>query len=235
MEHGPWTMMKFDSIFRYALIVSPQSIPRFWTFVNVTLFLYSTALLIILAFRDEGDWAYDVCADEWYLTYDVVTCLVWLIETSLTMVWLVVTVPPSSHDSAPSSPTTNGASAVPPIDTSSSSSSTGWKSSIWWFLKWHIVEWILAFYFLIDSTIRVVKTVHGVDHTADMVFDVGLNFLAYGYILIAQYIERRRYYGQRLLEGYEYPRDAGIFQSTYQDSLDHYKTVNSPSSYMVSA
>jgi hypothetical protein len=145
MEHGPWTMIKLDSIFRYALIVSPQSIPRFWTFVNVTLFLYSTALLFLLAFRDEGDWAYDACVDEWYLTYDDVICLVWLIETSLTMVWLVVTVPPSSLDSAPTTAattTTNGASAVPPIDTSSSS---GWKSSIWWFLKWHIVEWILAF------------------------------------------------------------------------------------------
>ena len=201
-------MMKLDDIIRLSLTLSPQSIPQFWTFMNAILLLYSTALLIILAFRDEGDRVYDVLAHEWYLTYDVVVCLVWLVETSLTMAqtWFIGAVPSSSLDNNTTTITT-GTSAVSPITTTLSSSSSWWKC--------HVVEWILALYFVMDSMVRVMKNVHGKGHTTGMAFDVSINLMAYGYVLIAQYLERRQYEQQqqqqrRLLAGYEDANDVGI-------------------------
>jgi hypothetical protein len=217
-------MMTFDDILRFSLTVSPQSIPRFWTFVNVILLFYSTVLLVILAFRGEGDVTYDLLASEWYLTYDVVICLVWLIETSLTMAqtWLVVIKPLSL--SSLDSTTTTGAVSSTPITAASSRSTSSICS------KWHIIEWILALYFLMDSIVRVVKKVHGNDHTADMVFDVSINCMAYGYVVVAQYLERRQYEQQqrRLLDGYEDTHDVEI----HSHSADHHERTLPPS-YMV--
>jgi hypothetical protein len=115
-------------------------------------------LIIQQLFRDEGDVEYDMLSGQWYLLYDVILCIVWLIETSLTMVqtWIV------------------------DIEQSNKCS---------WFL---IILWIFALYATIDSIIRINKKVHGNDHTSDMMIDVVINFLMYGYIVIAQYIEERR-------------------------------------------
>jgi hypothetical protein len=92
--------------------------------------------------------------------------------------------------------------------------------------------WQLILAILIDSMVRVMKKVHDEDHTADMVFDVSINFIAYGYIVIAQYIERRQYeqQQQRLAAGYEETHDVEI-----QSHSSKYNERNLPSSYMVSA
>lgn len=231
-------MMTFDNIIRLSLRVSPQSIPRFWTWINVTLLLYSAALLFLLAFRDEGDIAYDVFVDEWYLTYDVVICFVWLIETSLTMVqtwFVVIRSQPSSLDVTTTTTTvyasSTSSSSAPLNETTVGTTTSASKSTSMW-SKCHVVEWILAIYFLIDSMIQAMKRAHDEDHTADMVFDVSINFIAYGYIVIAQYIERRQYQQQqqRLVSGYEETHDVEI-----QSQPVVHNENNLPSSYMVSA
>jgi hypothetical protein len=201
----------FNDLLRKCLLYSPESAPRYWKFLNTTLFVYSGALLIILAFRDEGEIEYDIFAKEWYLTYDVVTCLVWLIETSLTMAqtWLVV---------------------EPPSLSSSSSSSTTTSSLIWY--KLHIVEWILALYFLTDSIVRITKKVRGKGHTTGMSVDVSINLVAYGYIITAQYRARR---SQHHDEGYGRINDNTVGIVVHRDhSVIYHDEKKSPSSYQLS-
>jgi hypothetical protein len=191
-------MYTSSSIVQVLLRFSPEAAPGFWTIINATIFLYSIALLVIVAFRDEGDIAYDKLAQEWYLTYDVITCLVWLLETSMTMTrtWC-----------------------------NQSSDSTK-RTSIW--EKLHIVEWILAIYFVADSITRIIRKKRGEDHTVDMALDIGLNVVGYGYILFRQYRERCN---KELNDGFQIIDDNG---NNAVDIKGTHDRENYPASYQLS-
>ena len=145
---------------------TPSSAPRLWVVINVTILLYSILLLCLLAFTQEGSNWYDTLVMEWYLTYDVIVCLVWLIETSFRMISSIGT------------------------DDRTTSSSCNDSAQFRW-SKWLVAEWLMALYFVFDSVSRSRnKSSNGQeDETIWMGLDLSINAIAYVYLLYVQYKE----------------------------------------------
>jgi hypothetical protein len=178
-----------DEIGHFIKKFTPSSAPRLWVVINVTILLYSILVLCLLAFTHEGLAWYDALVVEWYLTYDVIVCIVWLVETSLRMM---------------SSPVGT------PDDTSTSDESPHFRWS-----KLLIAEWLMAIYFVFDAVSRSRnKSSNGqeADQTISMELDVSICAIAYVYILYVQYKEHE----EKLKQGdTEYPSEKQD-QSGYQ-------------------
>ena len=151
--------MSCNEIIQFLLKLTPSSKPRLWVIINLSILLYSVVVLCLLAFTHEGSNKYDRFVREWYLTYDVIVCIVWLLETTLVMV------------------TTHFKTSNTPVEREFPLS------------KVHIIEWLFALFFVHDSISRSLKKIRGKDHTTEMGLDVTINAIAYAYALYVQYNE----------------------------------------------
>ena len=138
-------MQEFHSNFCYRLILwSPLAAPYFWLTINASIILYSLFLLYLLV-----NSKVDHFSIENYLAYNVITCLIWIIEVSLVILTYVRLA-----------------------------------SVIEWKHRWsHLVEAILAAYFLIFSIYDIFQTHRGADYSERMmIIDLLINLLAYIYM-----------------------------------------------------
>ena len=77
-------MQEFRPTFQYRLLLwSPLAAPYFWLLINASIILYSLFLSCILIIGP--DYKIDHFAIENYLAYDLITCIIWAVELSLSM------------------------------------------------------------------------------------------------------------------------------------------------------
>jgi hypothetical protein len=149
---------------KFLVKFTPKAAPIIWIFINIAIVLCSVALLCILAFTGE-DSKYDDFARDWYLTYNIVTSIIWLSETSLRMINEAY-VPVLSHEN-----------------------SNTMLRGCWYHRTTY--EWILAGYFVIDSILMVWKRHKGQDHTDHMGLVVAICVVAYMYAFWVTYTDSR--------------------------------------------
>ena len=140
---------------------SPEAAPGLWYVINIWVLLYSAILLGLLV-ESEYDSAFHKFARRWYVTYNVVTCFIWLTEVSLVLLYIINTKNPTFNLSTDKLPNL-------------------WYSSLKWLLAANLIEWFLAFVLIIDAVLRVKRKNQMDLHTDDMVLGVVLNLLAYTY------------------------------------------------------